>query len=904
MNDLEDFIRQVKADDNLQKAYRNYWLRRDIDVNTIQNSDYLRPYDNTIKGVPRVMLKVPTAGGKTFIACNSIKVILDNMPEEKLKVVAWFVPSDVILKQTYDNLNSPDHPYRQKINQLFGNRVVVVDKETALTGQGIQPNQLRDQLTIFVLSVQSFASKTKEGRKVFKENSNLSAYAEYFKNQNLIDGADDTSLIQAISALNPVVIIDESHNFGSPLRIELFQQINPRFILDLTATPRKNSNIISFVDSKRLKDDNMVKLPVILYNRSTTDEVINDAITLRNRLERFAIEAGKNGGRYIRPIVLLQAQPNKDEESITFQKIKAELLKKEGVREEHIKIKTATINELKGIDLRSKDCEVRYIITVNALKEGWDCPFAYILASLANRSSKIDVEQILGRVLRKPYTMEHKSPFLNYSYVFTSSSNFQETVNIIIDSLYKSGFSQKDYRLANPEPENTVTTSDQDGQLPLPLPFDDNNQQQEPSGNDNQADNDSNQPDNQKHESDGGNENQTEPQENQQDSQNDTQSETTDNNTNHVEGDSSTDGSDEMLGQAQQAGDDYDTQNQNQGGTPSDIKPHVKEYTIISKYQQYVDNIKLPKFYKGVQKNIFNTEGNDILLSKSILTEGFALDKCDKNINFERVELDATQIDLAQREDNEYVPKSLALTDAELKMFNDVITSLKDKDLVAKRNQISGIVARKMRFDEVHEPHITNYVKSVFQGLDEVELMQRFKDVNNTISKFTEKIRYEIAQFQKQRFFELVKTNQIKSANTWTFAKKITFPKKSNGPQKNLYTDEADMNDFELRVINAVAKQPNIVFWHRNLEKGKGFCINGFINHYPDFIIYTEKGNIILLETKGDDRDNSDSKNKIELGNKWQELAGSQYKYFMVFDKQHLEGAYTLDKFIEMIKVL
>jgi len=76
----------------------------------------------------------------------------------------------------------------------------------------------------------------------------------------------------------------------------------------------------------------------------------------------------------------------------------------------------------------------------------------------------------------------------------------------------------------------------------------------------------------------------------------------------------------------------------------------------------------------------------------------------------------------------------------------------------------------------------------------------------------------------------------------------------------------------------------NVVFWHRNLTIGKGFLINGFSsNHYPDFILYTEKGNIVIIETKGNDRDNDDSRDKNRLGKTWAEKSGDSYKYFMVF---------------------
>ncbi len=120
---------------------------------------------------------------------------------------------------------------------------------------------------------------------------------------------------------------------------------------------------------------------------------------------------------------------------------------------------------------------------------------------------------------------------------------------------------------------------------------------------------------------------------------------------------------------------------------------------------------------------------------------------------------------------------------------------------------------------------------------------------------------------------------------------------------KGLYTDEdGDINDFEYKVISAIANLDNVVFWHRNLERAKGFCINGFINHYPDFIVYLKSGKVVLVETKGDVRDNSDSKQKIELGQMWANKAGDNYRYFMVFENKEMEGAITLSDFLDKIK--
>ena len=111
------------------------------------------------------------------------------------------------------------------------------------------------------------------------------------------------------------------------------------------------------------------------------------------------------------------------------------------------------------------------------------------------------------------------------------------------------------------------------------------------------------------------------------------------------------------------------------------------------------------------------------------------------------------------------------------------------------------------------------------------------------------------------------------------------------------------MNTFEASVLDYVVGLKNVHWWHRIIER-RGFKINGFINHYPDFIVKTNSGKIIVIETKGDDRDNSDSKTKLKLGRHWAAQSGGQYRYFMVFDHKALDGAYTVDDFIEIMKEL
>ena len=227
LNDLAQYIAILKEQGSNHKAFSTYWKQNGITLQ--QGEETFHPYCDTMNGAPNMTIKVPTAGGKTFIACNAIRTIFDAMPVNRTKVVAWFVPSDTILKQTYENLKNPQHPYRQRIDTLFNGRVEVYDKQALLFGQNFNPTIIKEQLSIFVLSIQSFATKATDKRLVYNENENLAEFAKtYSPNEKHIEGADETSLIQVIAHLNPVTIIDESHNFDGSLNVtSLLGKVKP-----------------------------------------------------------------------------------------------------------------------------------------------------------------------------------------------------------------------------------------------------------------------------------------------------------------------------------------------------------------------------------------------------------------------------------------------------------------------------------------------------------------------------------------------------------------------------------------------------------------------------------------------------------------------------------------------------
>ena len=865
--DLDSYIGYVEKYNRPDTAFHKFWEDKGISISAIDNY-YLHPYDNSITDVPHVTVKVPTAGGKTFIACNALNTIFKHFPAEKPKAVAWFVPSDTILKQTYKNLNDPSHPYRHKIDSHFGNAVRVVDKESALFGHGISPTEIREQLTIFVLGVQSFAANNKDGRRVYRENENLADYAKLYDTMTKrVEGSDETGLIQVLSYLNPLVIIDESHNFEANLRVDMLKAINPCFILDLTATPRKKSNIISFVDAIKLKRANMVKLPVIVYNHRSTNDVISSAIQMQRSLEQKAVAMEADGGRYIRPIVLFQAQPKTDDDNVTFDKIKSKLIEI-GIPDDQIKIKTANKDEIKNTYLLSRDCPVRYIITVNALKEGWDCPFAYILASLANKTSRVDVEQILGRVLRLPYTTKHKEELLDLSYVFTSSNDFRNTVENIIEGLNRAGFSKKDYRVA--ETPTEVTAPVPTAQPPQSLFGDDEPEQAAPEIT---ATDDI-----------------------------DEQINTKTIKTTLAIPVANT-GTAELESFARQESENYNQQAAQQtdnNDIPNDIKGMITTYPIKDIFADRAGSLILPQFVKKAASSLIFADSEYVPLDKTMLAEGIDLDKCDHNIDFTRTESEAVRVDLEKSGGDEYAVTRRNLNANQLAFIKQHFATLSTE---SKQMQLAGMLAKNIRFDEISEPQVVRYIKKAVESVDSEQLEDLYVNEWQTRNTVRQKIESLLAAYQEKKFKEWLDTGQIKCQPAYRLPERITVKIKSIGLAKGLYTEEESINGFEYDVINAVANLDNVLFWHRNPSR-TGFCINGYINHYPDFIVQLESGITVLLETKGDDRDNSNSRAKVELGRTWANKAGEQYRYFMVFDKQHMDGAVTIKELLQRLKAM
>lgn len=436
------------------------FLEKTVEFNDADTAFYAltkRPFVQppSLPGLPYVCLRIPTGGGKTILAAHSIAVAADSFLRTDAPTVLWLVPSQTIREQTLATLQDRAHPNRRALADRFGENVRVMTVADALYAKRADYD---GGAVVIVATIQAFRVEETEGRKVYEANGEL---MDHFT--GLADGLRDAleigpsgdpvqSLANVLRLRRPMVIVDEAHNARTDLSFDTLARLKPSLIVEFTATPvtpeehkpEKGiyaSNVLHQVSAAELKAAEMIKLPVILRGRANHTETIGDAIAWLDDLTDTAREEEKATGEFIRPVMLLQSEAkSKDKPTLHAEEVKKLLIDDFRVPEAHIVIATGDTKGLDGVDLFDRDCKVRFIITQQALKEGWDCSFAYVLCSVAEQKSPRAVEQLLGRVLRLPRASRKSHEDLNRAYAFATTTSFQNAANTLRDGLVNNGF--------------------------------------------------------------------------------------------------------------------------------------------------------------------------------------------------------------------------------------------------------------------------------------------------------------------------------------------------------------------------------------------------------------------------------------------------------------------------------
>lgn len=412
-------------------------------------SHYVSDYRvlEAVPQAPYVCLRLPTGGGKTLLAAHAVAVARDTWIEKDHPLVLWLVPTNTIRLQTVEALKNTRHGYRQALDDAFDGRVRIFDiAEFPM----IRPQDLRDQTCIVIGTIQTLRVSNTDGRKVYAHHEDLeSHFTAVSPNTPDLERSEDGpnkgrikfSFANLMHLHRPLMIVDEAHNAMTGLTRDLQARVNPCAIIEFTATPKLNSNILHNVTALELKRAEMIKLPIVLKEHGDWQSAVSGAIASRAALAEKALLDTTD---YIRPIVLFQAQPR--DEDVTVEVLKKHLMETENIADEKIAVATGDQRGLDAIDLFNKSTKIEYVITVEALKEGWDCSFAYVFCSVSRIKSATAVEQLLGRVLRMPYAKRRAMPELNKAYAHIAEPMFAEAAKALVDKLIEMGFDDSEAR--------------------------------------------------------------------------------------------------------------------------------------------------------------------------------------------------------------------------------------------------------------------------------------------------------------------------------------------------------------------------------------------------------------------------------------------------------------------------
>ncbi|MFZ5491553.1 MAG: DEAD/DEAH box helicase [Pseudomonadota bacterium] len=418
-----------------------------------------RPLAGLPPDMPYFCLRVPTGGGKTWLAAKSVALANTHLLRCEHSVILWLVPSKPIREQTLRALRDRRHPYHAALREAGPVTVLDLDEAKSVTRATLDTST-----TVIVATRQAFQVQDEESRKVYQSSGALMHHFDNLsptQRDGLLsegEGAErmtPCSLANVLRLRRPFVVVDEAHNSRTELAFDMLARFRPSGVLELTATPdleRTPSNVLHSVSAAELKAEEMIKLPVVLETEPNWQQCLADAIGRREALHRLAEGDRRAGADYLRPVVLIQSEPRRaGVETLDFARVRDELIRNHGIPASEIVVATGEERGLEQIDadyrlgIADPACPVKFVITQKALAEGWDCPFAYILVSMASLSSATAVEQLLGRVLRQPGASHRQAQALNQSYAFVVSRNFAETAGALRDRLVEgAGFERRE----------------------------------------------------------------------------------------------------------------------------------------------------------------------------------------------------------------------------------------------------------------------------------------------------------------------------------------------------------------------------------------------------------------------------------------------------------------------------
>ena len=361
-----------------------------------------------------------------------------------------------------------------------------------------------------------------------------------------------------------------------------------------------------------------------------------------------------------------------------------------------------------------------------------------------------------------------------------------------------------------------------------------------------------------------------------------------------------------MLNDALNQNEAYETEISNTEETavntaPQEVRDKMNVFRMNDEFREEASALRFPQFMLETGASLFS-DNEYVLLDLEHLSKGFTLKDKDVQIDFNTLDAEMARVDVD--DSKEAIPKAWKLVGADSAFFKEWFNEQPSNVRMA---HCKGLIKSKLsKLNCVNDKELQDYIDRVIETLTADQLADLEQSPYPYMLKIEKKVKTLLAAHRSKVYQLWLEQGKIACHPNYALKSTISPTSSTSVIPNSLYTSEEDMNDYERKMIWALSSMPQkIKWWHRNISR-LGFMINGSTHAFPDIIAMTTSGKMLMIETKGDHLDNDESKEKAKIGQQWDMLAGSNYRYFMVFESKSPDypGAYSYDRFMEIVKGL
>lgn len=484
---------------------------------------------------------------------------------------------------------------------------------------------------------------------------------------------------------------------------------------------------------------------------------------------------------------------------------------------------------------------------------------------MANKSSQVSVEQIVGRVLRQPYAVRAGARSLNIAYVLTASADFDATLEQVVRGLNGVGFSQEDVAAVDTEPtavqgridfsasdvEGGGTASTGDGEDDLNLDGFDLRVSGDGSG----------------FRTDGG-----------------------------------ASSIDEFLAESGSVEERFEHEVDSENASSfllNGLGGGSNVYRMREAVAESASALAVSQFMIRVDGGLFTDDETWKPLDREDLLVEFKLSRCGIDcVSINPLTFsEARKIDLADDVD-EYRIRQLDLS--ERNNMTMLFATMTDE---GKRDSLKAAVLNAMsgQFKNTYgRSQLAQYIGRVVDDMDMPVVEECYKSASDVARAVADAVRSLADDFCEACFGKLLSRGDVRLEPEYRFPESVVQANPMTSYDKGLYeAEDGRVDGLERRMVDLLANSQRVKWWHRVVERKAGeFSINGFVNHYPDFLALRNDGVLMAIETKGEHL-GEDAKRKLRLGTRWADMAGAGFQYFMVFEREapDADNAFTLAEF-------